>query len=207
MTHTRRTPLSRARIAAVALDLVDRDGVAALTMRGLASRLGVRAPSLYNHVESLDDVIDLVQETVNTEIDQRPFDSDDLRTGLAEVARSYRAAYRRHPNVLAHVVRRIIRAPTALLLYNGFAGFIARHGVPEDEVLACTAMIDGLVVAFAIDNFRDGFTAPPDYADSQPDLARALATGDSNPVAVDDQAFEAALGALLDHVVMRAAAR
>jgi len=45
-------PLSpRARqIVAVARDLLEREGAAALTMRGLAERLGIRAPSLYKHL-------------------------------------------------------------------------------------------------------------------------------------------------------------
>ena len=40
---TRRTPLSRERVLRAALDLVDREGVDALTMRRLGRELGVEA--------------------------------------------------------------------------------------------------------------------------------------------------------------------
>jgi AcrR family transcriptional regulator len=41
--------------------LVDRDGSTNLTMTGLAKKLGVRTPSLYSHVDSVDDVLAGVQ--------------------------------------------------------------------------------------------------------------------------------------------------
>ena len=51
-------PLSRDRIISVAVELVDRNGLDALSMRKLGAALGVEAMSLYNHVENKDDVLD-----------------------------------------------------------------------------------------------------------------------------------------------------
>lgn len=201
MSSVDRTPLSRESIALAALDMLDTQGVAALTMRGLAASLDVKAPSLYNHVEGLDDVVDLVQELVNLEIDQSGFGQDELRVGLTAVARSYRAAYLRHPNVLAHVVRRVMKAPTAIALYGNFADFFVRQGIPRDDVLMCTAMIDGVVLGSTLDTFHAGFTAPADYADSYPALADALASGDRQQV--DDEAFEVALRAVIAQIEPR----
>ena len=201
MRSADRAPLSRDAIAAAALDMLDTQGVAALTMRGLAASLDVKAPSLYNHVEGLDDVVDLVQELVNLEIDQSGFDHDDLRAGLTAVARSYRAAYLRHPNVLAHVVRRVMKAPTAIALYGNFADCFVRHGIRRDDVLVCTAMIDGVVLGSTLDTFHAGFTAPADYSAAHPALADALASGDRQQV--DDEAFEVALGAVITQIERR----
>ena len=65
----RRPRLSRDDIALTALDILDSEGLSALTMRHLAARLGVRAASLYNHVSGYDEIIDLIQDLVNQEID------------------------------------------------------------------------------------------------------------------------------------------
>lgn len=201
MPNAVRAPLSREVIAHAALGLLDSQGVTALTMRGLASSLGVKAPSLYNHVQGLEDVVDLVQELVNLEIDQSGFGDDDLRAGLGAVARSYRAAYLRHPHVLAHVVRRVMKAPTAVALYGNFADCLVRQGVPRDDVLMCTAMIDGVVLGSTLDTFHAGFTAPADYADKHPALAQALAASDR--AQLDDEAFQVALDAVITQIERR----
>ena len=49
-TSVRREPTPRAReIAAVALDALETEGPDGLSMRRVAERLGIRAPSLYKH--------------------------------------------------------------------------------------------------------------------------------------------------------------
>src|SRR5512138_905440 len=48
----RRAPLSRQRVLDAAVELADRGGIEALTMRKLAQELGVEAMSLYHHVAS-----------------------------------------------------------------------------------------------------------------------------------------------------------
>ncbi|HEX6221599.1 MAG TPA: TetR/AcrR family transcriptional regulator C-terminal domain-containing protein [Acidimicrobiia bacterium] len=63
-----RTPLSRDRVLASAVELADEGGIEALTMRGLAQRLDVEAMSLYYHVANKEDLLDGVCELVLTEI-------------------------------------------------------------------------------------------------------------------------------------------
>src|SRR5579875_4108626 len=57
-----RAALSRERVLDVALDLVQREGLEALTMRGLADRLGVKAASLYWHVRDRGELVALLAE-------------------------------------------------------------------------------------------------------------------------------------------------
>ena len=59
-----RPTLNRARVLHAAIELADQEGLDALTMRALAARLGVKAMSLYNHVENKDDIIDGMLDTV-----------------------------------------------------------------------------------------------------------------------------------------------
>jgi AcrR family transcriptional regulator len=52
----RPTRLSRDSIVNAALTFLDREGWDALTINALATQLGTKGPSLYNHVQSLDDL-------------------------------------------------------------------------------------------------------------------------------------------------------
>jgi AcrR family transcriptional regulator len=56
-----RKMVNREAICAAAREIVERHGVAQLSMRSLAARLDIKAPSLYDHVKNRDEVIALVQ--------------------------------------------------------------------------------------------------------------------------------------------------
>ena len=62
--HARPTKLSRDGIINAALTFLDREGWDALTINALAAQLGTKGPSLYNHVESLDDLRRSVRKRV-----------------------------------------------------------------------------------------------------------------------------------------------
>ena len=57
-------PLTVERIAVAAVELLDENGVGQLTMRRLADRLGVGTTTLYWHVDTKEDVIDLAVDAV-----------------------------------------------------------------------------------------------------------------------------------------------
>jgi AcrR family transcriptional regulator len=58
------TGLSRASLVSAALELVQEEGLEALTMRGLADRLNVRAASLYWHVRDRRELLELLAESI-----------------------------------------------------------------------------------------------------------------------------------------------
>ncbi len=66
---TRRTPLKPETVLRTALRMADTGGIEALSMRKLAQALKVEAMSLYNHVESKEDILDGLVELVVSEID------------------------------------------------------------------------------------------------------------------------------------------
>ena len=63
-----RTPLSRARVVDEAMALADEQGLAALSMRALAGRLGVEAMSLYHHVAGKEALLDAMVDAVFGEL-------------------------------------------------------------------------------------------------------------------------------------------
>lgn len=87
--------LSREVIVNAALNFLDREGWDALTINALATQLGTKGPSLYNHVQSLDDlrrtvrmrVIDDIIGMLNTVGEGRS--RDDAVMAMASAYRSY----------------------------------------------------------------------------------------------------------------------
>lgn len=63
-SERREPPLSRERIVVAAVALLDEEGVDRLTMRRLADRLDVGTTTLYWHVRTKDDVIDLAVDSI-----------------------------------------------------------------------------------------------------------------------------------------------
>jgi AcrR family transcriptional regulator len=95
-TAERRTPLTRERVLRTAMDLADRDGLEALSMRRLGQELGVDAMALYRHVRNKDDLLDGIVEVIVAEI-ERPSPTGDWKAGLREQAMAARRVMLRHP--------------------------------------------------------------------------------------------------------------
>ena len=108
----RREPISRDAIVAAALDLLDRDGYEALSMRALADELGTGAASLYWHVGSKDGLLDLVFEHVIGEIPVPDADPGRWAEQVRELGRAQRAAAQRHPWIVRLSLGRIPVGPT-----------------------------------------------------------------------------------------------
>ena len=96
-----RTPLTRERITQAALQIMDTEGLEAVTMRRVAREVGVEAMSLYNHVHDKDDQLNGVSEQVMREFpfpEERP-GQDWLEAGR-EIARGWRNLLRSHPSAI-----------------------------------------------------------------------------------------------------------
>lgn len=59
-----RRPLTRERILDGAIELIERDGPAALTMRRLGTALGVEGMAIYHHFKGRDDLLDAIAEAL-----------------------------------------------------------------------------------------------------------------------------------------------
>jgi AcrR family transcriptional regulator len=88
--------LSRADIVDIAIAIADAEGTEAVNMRRIARDLRVGTMSLYWHVESKEELHQLMLETVHGEIEAPPA-SGDWRADLAAYASNTRAALLRHP--------------------------------------------------------------------------------------------------------------
>jgi AcrR family transcriptional regulator len=89
----RREPISREAIVAAAIRLLDREGLAALSMRRLAEELGTGAASLYWHVGSKDGLLDLVFDELIGEEQVPGADPSRWQEQLKDIARAQRRVF------------------------------------------------------------------------------------------------------------------
>ncbi|HEX3311033.1 MAG TPA: TetR/AcrR family transcriptional regulator C-terminal domain-containing protein, partial [Streptosporangiaceae bacterium] len=129
-SRRRREPISREAIVKAAIDLLDREGLPALSMRRLGDELEAGAASLYWHVGSKDGLLDLVLDEIIGE--QQVPDPDPARwqEQLTEVARMMRRASLRHPYVVRISIGRIPMGPNALVYSDRVLGILRAGGLP-----------------------------------------------------------------------------
>ena len=105
--------ITRELVLATALELIDRDGADALSMRRLGAALDRDPMILYRHAPGKAALLDGVVETVLSELKVDPADPD-WAAQLRAVARDYRALALAHPNVVPLLVTRPLATPLAL---------------------------------------------------------------------------------------------
>ena len=105
--------ITRELVLTTALELIDRDGADALSMRRLAAALDRDPMILYRHAPSKAALLDGVVETVLGQLHVDPADPD-WTAQLRVVGRAYRALALAHPNVVPLLVTRPLATPLAL---------------------------------------------------------------------------------------------
>ncbi|MBT8224750.1 MAG: GntR family transcriptional regulator [Dactylosporangium sp.] len=96
-TATGGPELSIERIVEAAIHIADREGLGALSMRGVAAQLGVAAMSPYRYVTSKDELIVMMSDAVFAESDLPDPPPPGWRARVEVEARALWACYRRHP--------------------------------------------------------------------------------------------------------------
>src|SRR5262245_56995776 len=134
MARPRKPLLSTDRIVDAARELVDAEGLAAVSTRRLAAELGVSGPSLYNHFRTKDQILEAVADSVSAQVDLTMFeDGREWRTALHDWAVSYRAALRDHPNIVPVLAGGPGRRPAAPRLADGVYGATGPAGAAPPQ--------------------------------------------------------------------------
>lgn len=100
MAERRSAPLNRQTVIRIAADLVDAEGLDALTLKNLAQAAGVTQPALYRHVDSLNDVWRQLGLMARTELAAAMTEATIGRSGsdaVHSVAHAWRDFGRRCP--------------------------------------------------------------------------------------------------------------
>jgi len=143
-------PLSRAQIVAAALQLLDRDGLAALSMRRLATELGTGAASLYWHVRNKEELLELVLDAVLGEVALPDPDDGPWPDQVAAVARDLRRVLRAHRDVARLAAERFPVGPQAVRAMEGLLAILRRAGLPDRAAAHATFLIAYYTTGFVL---------------------------------------------------------
>jgi AcrR family transcriptional regulator len=158
--------LSRDAIAAAALAIVDRDGLDALTMRGVAQYMGTGAASLYAHVASKEDLLELVVDRVIGEIELpgEP-DSEQWQERIKEWAHAVRAVFLRHRDLARASFARVPLGENALAGSERLIAVMRAGGLSDQVIAYACDLLPLYVMAICYEESLYGSeTSPEDIA-------------------------------------------
>ncbi len=133
------------RIARVAIELADAEGLAALSMRRVAESLGVGTMSLYTYVPGKAELIDVMLDMVYGETQRSDDAGAGWRARLEAVARANWALYRRHPWMLQIAVHRPVMGPNLIAKYDHELRTIDGVGLDDVEMDSVLSLVLGHV--------------------------------------------------------------
>lgn len=188
----RRGSLDRALIVATAIELVDAEGLSALSMRRLGAAMGVEAMALYRYVDGRENLLDAIVEEVTSRV-ERAADMDIGPHGgwqayVQRLAHAVRDLAFAHPQVFPLVATRHPAAPWLrpplrnLEVVEDFLATLAAAGFSEDQAVAAyrafTSFLLGQLLLTVTQ--RGAQTAAEDV------LAVDGATGAQSGISLDD---------------------
>ncbi|MEU2491026.1 TetR family transcriptional regulator [Streptomyces sp. NPDC007883] len=164
-TRKRAVPLTKDGIHAMALQLIDADGVEALTMRKLATALDANPMSLYHHVPNKDAVLRGVAESVGSRF--RAGEREDIpwQDRLRRLALDFRELTHRHPKLMAYSFARADYVQPEDPFWQGLVDILAAAKLPASEIprvaASLCAVFTGLLLSELTGALQRWTTLPP----------------------------------------------
>jgi TetR/AcrR family transcriptional regulator, tetracycline repressor protein len=182
--------LTREQIVEAAIGVVDREGLAALSMRKVASALGMSPMSLYYHVPDKSALYDLILDAVMSDIDLSVDDpSQTLEERVIAGFYALREALMRHPNAVPLALSRSMRTRAQMRPVEVLLGAMLEAGLTATEAVTAVDVVGqytfGTTMAYANhvtnseyhDDARDRDFSDL-TADEFPNMAHALEVGE-----------------------------
>jgi AcrR family transcriptional regulator len=152
--------LSFDRIVTQTLELIDELGIAAVSMRTVGQRLGVRGMSLYRYVASREELFDAVVERIVDELAADPRvrlrPDDGWRDYLSRLAAGVRRYARAHPHAFPLVATRPPGAPwinpplRSLRWIEAMLSGLQHEGFTDDQVLFTYRTFNSFLLGFLL---------------------------------------------------------
>lgn len=140
-------PLSRDQIIAVAMELADEEGLDAVSIRKIAGRLGAGATSLYWHVNSKNDLYELMYDAAYAEL-EFPAPSGDWRADLRDVCVGIYALGRRRPWLILLGVQPAI-GPNVMRYRQFLADVLGPLGLDQRARVEVAAVLNNYLMGSA----------------------------------------------------------
>jgi AcrR family transcriptional regulator len=145
-----RGALTRDAIVDAAIAVLDDGGLAELTMRAVAERLGTGAMSLYRHVANRDELLDLVVARLLADAGRDLRWTGEWRTDLAAVARAVRAALLDRPDLTVLLTSRSGEGSGSLAALDAVLGVLRGAGFDPRQATFANHALGNLVAGAAL---------------------------------------------------------
>jgi AcrR family transcriptional regulator len=154
----RRAPLDREQVVRAAVALLDEEGLDGISMRALASRLGVKAASLYRHVRDKEELLTLMADELSAEI---PYEvgARGWREAMKELARRYRRALQQHRDAARLMAATPPSGPRRLKHVEVVLQVLLDAGLGERDAARAAYHANNFITEFAADEARMAATA------------------------------------------------
>lgn len=171
-----RTPLTRERVLAAALDLADADGLAALSMRRLGQALGVEAMSLYNHVPNKAAILDGLVDRVFAEI-ELPAPGEPWKDAMRRRAHAARAALMRHRWAIGLMDSRRDPGLATLRHHDAVIGCLRLGGFSVAGAAHAFSLVDSYLYGFVLQHQALPFDGEAELAEVGAQIMEGLPPG------------------------------
>jgi AcrR family transcriptional regulator len=145
-------------IVRAALDIADEQGLAAVSMRAVAARVGVTAMALYRHVASKEELLDGVLELLLAELALPDADAS-WESRLSALGSAVRELARRHPATIRLVLERPGQTPDARVRVAAIHQALRDAGLTGYQVERLERMVSTFAVGFAVSEVSGRFAA------------------------------------------------
>ena len=163
---TKRLPLTRDRILHAAIELADRSGLDALTMRRLGSALGYEAMAIYKHVANKDEILDGMIELVVSSIES-PEEGSDWRDAMRRRAISAREVLGRHSWAIGLLESRGFQGPAAMRYLDAILGNLMSAGFSIENAAHAFWLLDCYVYGQVVQETSMAASSTDDTAEAE----------------------------------------
>ncbi|MET9953720.1 TetR/AcrR family transcriptional regulator [Streptomyces sp. NPDC006339] len=125
-------PLTRPRIVAAGLRVLEREGVTGLSMRKLAGELGKAPAAVYKHVSDKRELMSLLFDEVSRRI-ELPDPGDDPRTAIVEAAQSAHRVLEEHGWIATEMLDGPLLGATSMRLSEFILDALIRAGLTDAQ--------------------------------------------------------------------------
>lgn len=181
-----RSGLNTAEVVAAGAAMADEVGIGAVSVAGLAERLGVRPPALYRHVDSLADLRHRIATLAMVEFGDALRDVLQGKAGvhaLAAMFTALRTYIAEHPGRYRATVGAQFHGPDDPLLVagtrviNSVGAVLSGYGIPADQIDHAIRTLRCTIHGFALLQAADGFQWNNDPEESFAWMVRFIDAG------------------------------
>jgi AcrR family transcriptional regulator len=184
------------RIVDAAITLADRDGIDGVSMRRVATELGVGTMSLYRYVPGKAELLALMLDRVGAP-DESAFGGSSWRDTVEAAARGTYRLYLAHPWLLQVNWTRPVLGPNSVASMEIYMRGLDGLGLTGQERIAVVIMVDSYVVGQARQRIQyeavtvqSGLSDEEFWGQQYPYLEKAMTSGRYPAMAaLDDDAF------------------